>query len=274
MSYALIDGDIVAFRAASSAEKNNSRIAVYRCGDMMERILRDTRSSHFNVYLSGDQPNFRHAIYPLYKANRLRRTRPQFLEDCREHLCLQWRAEIAEGVEADDLLGIGSNQTSPDLKPFIATIDKDLQQVPGTHYNFVRNEWREISPVEAQYNFWYHVMVGDSTDNVPGARGVGEVKARRFLEGCETDLEMFEQARRVFGDDDFLKLNATLIWVMREEGVRWDARRYGLEANGNNSGPPTNATTETNGANKNEIAVVVSKSNLSDNSVVDVRTAE
>lgn len=226
LSYALIDGDIVAFRAASSAEKNNSRIAVYRCADMMERILRDTGSSHFQVYLSGDQPTFRHDLYPAYKANRLKRPRPQFLEDCREHLAVQWGAQIAQGVEADDLLGIGANTVDPALDPFIATIDKDLQQVPGRHYNFVRDEWSSISPAAAVYNFWWHVLVGDSTDNVPGCPGVGAVKATKYLEGCETDQGMFQVARGLFGSDDELILNATLIWVMREENKKWNPAPY------------------------------------------------
>ena len=193
---------------------------------MMERILRDTHSSHFNIYLSGDQPTFRHEIYPLYKANRLKRARPQFLEDCREHLCIQWGAKIAEGVEADDLLGIAAGVVDPSLDPFIATIDKDLQQVPGRHYNFVRDEWNEVSPAAAIYNFWWHVLVGDSTDNVPGCQGIGAVKATKYLEGCETDQEMFYVARELFGSDAALALNATLIWVMREEGQQWNPAPY------------------------------------------------
>ena len=226
MSYALVDADIVAFRAASSAEKENSRIAVYRCADMMERILRDTGASHFQAYLSGDQPTFRHEIYPAYKANRLKRARPQFLEDCREHLCIQWGAKIAEGVEADDLLGIAAGVVDPSLDPFIATIDKDLQQVPGRHYNFVRDEWNEVSPAAAIYNFWWHVLVGDSTDNVPGCQGIGAVKATKYLEGCETDQEMFRTARGLFSSDDELILNATLIYVMREENKKWNPAPY------------------------------------------------
>lgn len=222
--YALIDGDIVAFRAAASAENDNRAIAIYRTGDMLERILRDTGATHFQIYLSPDK-NWRHELYPAYKANRVR-PRPRWLNDCKEHLAVQWGGTLGDFVEADDLLGIAMGTVSADLYPFIATIDKDLQQIPGDHYNLVTGSWTHVTVLGGCYNFWRHVLVGDSSDNVPGCPGVGPVKADRLLEGCQTDDEMFRAVRARYGDDAALTLTASLIWVMRQEGEQWNPANY------------------------------------------------
>lgn len=220
--FALLDGDIIAYRCAASAEGDNSKVAVYRTSDMMEGILRDTRASHFQVYISGPT-NFRYRLYPEYKANRIKIPRPQWLNDCKEHLCVQWGGKIGDDVEADDMLGIHQTAlTDTDLDPMILTIDKDLQQVPGRHYNFVTKEETYVTPTAGWYTFFRHVMCGDSTDNVPGCRGIGPVKAGLLLQGCESPLEMYKQCRRVFADDTRFLLMCQLIWVRRQEEQQWN----------------------------------------------------
>jgi hypothetical protein len=86
------------------------------------------------------------------------------------------RAEVAFGMEADDLLGI--NQTKDTI---ICTIDKDLRQVPGQHYNFVKDEIFTVSVQQGLLWFYTQMLTGDASDNVSGIRGIGIKKATFFL---------------------------------------------------------------------------------------------
>ena len=81
---ALVDGDIVAYRCAASAEKEEISIALMRTNMMMEDIMLDTEATEFKVYLSGSkEDNFRYKVNPEYKANRKDVVRPIHLEACK-----------------------------------------------------------------------------------------------------------------------------------------------------------------------------------------------
>jgi hypothetical protein len=79
-------------------------------------------------------------------------------------------------MEADDLLGI--NQTKDTI---ICTIDKDLRQVPGQHYNFVKDEIFTVNLQEGLLWFYTQMLTGDASDNISGIRGIGLKKAHTHL---------------------------------------------------------------------------------------------
>lgn len=213
---ALIDGDIVTFRAAFSAEEESEPyIACSRASTMVEEILAATGASEFRIFLSG-QDNFRYRVYPEYKANRLDAKRPKWEKDVRAFLELDWKAELSEGCEADDLMSM--NQTDNSV---ICTIDKDLDQVPGLHYNFVKKELYNVTPEESIYNFYYQLLVGDTADGIKGVPGIGPVKARRILGACESEREMFVACREAYGNDEELEMNAKVLWLWRKQGDIW-----------------------------------------------------
>ena len=126
---ALIDGDIVVYRAAASAEEDDQWIAQARADQMMQDILADTGSTSYSVYLTGSG-NFRREIAPSYKANRPD-SRPKHWEAVREFLVTQHKAVVCNGFEADDQLGIDQDKTHG--ATVICSIDKDLLQIPGKH---------------------------------------------------------------------------------------------------------------------------------------------
>ena len=218
-SVAVIDGDIVAYRCAATAENDSEHIAKYRADDMLERILSQTAAQGFEIYLSGGD-NFRKRLCPDYKANREGKPRPKWLEHCREHLVREWGSRITAGHEADDELAMASVRLGD--RGIICSIDKDLYQIPGRHYNFVKEEWREITQSEGLYNFYWHVLVGDSADNIKGARGIGPKKATRLLSSCDTDSLFFNLCRGAFGDDYNYILTGTLIHLWRKPLDLWN----------------------------------------------------
>jgi len=113
MTTALIDADIVAYRCSASCQKQGItvdpvEVAIMRTDELMQRILFDTAAEHYYPYLTGSN-NYRFKYYPEYKANRKDTPKPQWLEQVREHLVLNWNAQVSDGCEADDLMSTSSS---------------------------------------------------------------------------------------------------------------------------------------------------------------------
>lgn len=210
----LIDADIVAYRCAAASENENEDIAVYRTHDLMRRILHDTSATEYEAFLSG-QNNFRKEVDPLYKANRTQ-PRPRHYELCREALVTEWKARVADGVEADDEIGLAATAYFTQAQPFlVASIDKDLKQLPGKHYNFVTQEFAFITPLDASKTFYTQLLVGDRADNVLGVQGIGKVKAARLIDPLHEEIDMFTCVRALYHDDTRFYRNSQLLWILK-----------------------------------------------------------
>lgn len=214
MTIALIDGDICAYRCAASAENESEDVAILRTDSLMRDILAETDSSEFRAFLS-DSITFRNEIYPWYKANRVQ-PKPRHLKACKAFLVNEWKAESEEKLEADDLMGI--NQTKDTI---ICSIDKDLLQITGAHYNFVKKEFYNITDQSGRYSFWYQMLVGDRSDNIDGVKGIGPKTAQKILEGCLTEEQYFDTVRNVYGNDDLMYLFGRLLWILRKNRLQW-----------------------------------------------------
>ena len=214
----LIDADIVCYRAAATAEQDDFWVARARADETMSRILATLGTDRYKAFLSGSE-NFRKEIDPSYKANRTAPP-PRHLEDLKVYLVEEWAALVCDGIEADDALGINQNDDT-----IICSIDKDLLQIPGKHYNFVKEETFDISAEHGLFNFYKQMLMGDRTDNVTGVPGIGTVKAHRLLNGIGTERELFTRVRATFNDDaDFLR-TGDLIYILRQEGERWSKNK-------------------------------------------------
>ncbi len=210
------------------------------------------------VYLSGST-NFRNGLATIpgkftkdgepvlgYKANRKDSRRPYHYKLIRDYMVEHWGAVIFEGIEADDALAIAQwAEDEEDPKTIIATIDKDLMNVPGWHYNTLHKEEVHVSFKSAQVHFWRQVLTGDSTDNIPGLYRVGKTKAEKLIhedmsedqmyEVCldqyVINLEKFPQRHGPFGEDTDTTLiqkaagtlleNARLLWMLQYEDQLW-----------------------------------------------------
>lgn len=235
---ALIDGDIVCYSNAASAEQDPVEVAYMRIDQMMHSILDTTNSDTFRVFLSGSN-NFRHEIYPEYKANRKDMVDPRWRKLCKEYLVREWDAEVTDGYEADDALGINQDTVGtweqgehlPMYNTIICTIDKDLDMIPGRHYSWpivrkgaVVREGKiyEVSEIEGIKSFYRSLLVGDRTDNIFGVDGIGPVKAKKMIDNLETEEEMFERVAELYqGDMDRLLVTGKCLWIMREENKQW-----------------------------------------------------
>jgi 5'-3' exonuclease len=188
----------------------------------LENTLNVVGAKEYKLYIGGRR-NFRDDIYSDYKANRDAVPKPKYYRDIRDYLVAKWGAVVCEGIEADDAVAtlateLGSN------KSIIVGVDKDLDQIPGRHYNWVDGRSYTVTPREGLRFFYEQLLSGDTTDNIPGIDGIGPVKASKALAVCTTPQEC---ARTVFaaysqqagGSDPSVDIerNASLLWIQRKE---------------------------------------------------------
>ena len=223
MSKLLLDGDIVAYRAAYSTNNDFAEDAIDKIDEIIEYLLEDTMfepdTELMEVFLTG-KGNFRFELVDNYKANRSGVERPIHLQAIRDHMVEHWGAVVSEGEEADDLIGIRATQIGP--YAVVASIDKDMLQIPCIHYNLWKKTWTKVSEWGGLLFFYEQILTGDKADNIIGLHGVGPVKAKKVIEGATTERELFDRCvARYDGDVDKVIENGKLLWLRREEGQLW-----------------------------------------------------
>ena len=213
---ALIDGDIVVYRSAASAETDDAWIAQSRADQMIQDILADTGATSYSVFLTGTG-NFRREIAPSYKANRPD-NRPAHWQAVREFLVTQHKAQICNGYEADDEMGVQQDKIGGTT--VICSIDKDLLQIPGKHYNFVKKVFQEVTPDEGLKFLYLQSLIGDRSDNIVGVPGIGPVKANQALAELLPE-EWYDKCRAMYSDDERYHLNMQLLYIWQKPNDKW-----------------------------------------------------
>ena len=224
----LIDGDIIAYRAAYATEKDFVEDAKKKVDNLMDDILEKTcifiDNNSYEVYLSG-KTNFRYEIAKTapYKGNRKDRPKPVHLGFCKDYLTIEYGAITSDGEEADDAMAIRATELGKDT--IIASIDKDMLQVPCLHYNILKQTFTEVSESEGKRSFYCQVLSGDITDNIFGIYRIGPKKAEKLLKDCETDQEYWSTIVKAYekdgsGEERAIE-TARLVWLRRKEGELW-----------------------------------------------------
>jgi hypothetical protein len=272
MTIALIDADVIAYRAGFSSQKtrwnythngkqiefgfgiskmkakaemllkginvdennwesvlkiDNVAFALHTVKTMLYSIVGDTSADKYKCFLS--TPNdttlyrFEYAKTETYKGNRKDFKKPEHYEAIREYLLKYYNTEEVSGIEADDALAISQSSDT-----IICSIDKDLLQVPGQHYNFVKKNRISISEREGIRNLYSQALTGDNADNIRGLYNIGPKKAAYILEKCVTEKDHYfncEKAYKLYSgrEDylDFLHENMNLLYLQRKPGDRW-----------------------------------------------------
>lgn len=208
----IVDADLVAFRCAVSCETEEYSILEHRVNNSMEQILSQANANTFEAYLTG-RGNFRKKIYPEYKANRKDKTPPRWIQEARQILIDRWGAMVCEGYEADD--GCGMAQDKEGRSSVICSIDKDLDQIPGLHFNWVKGEYYEVSEIEGNRSLYRSTLVGDRADNIIGVAGLGPVKAAKIIDHLEDEDEMDEVCRRLYDSEERYCINLQCLYIWR-----------------------------------------------------------
>lgn len=189
--------------------------------EMMGGILDATGADRPLPFLSG-RNNFRYSVgvsHP-YKGNRNRSHKPHLYGEIRDYICERWGGQVVDGIEADDALGIHADEDS-----IICTIDKDLKQVPGWHYNWSTREFEQVDERKGAENFWTQMLTGDRTDNIFGPflhTPAQERKARGMIGVANTPKEMasivaLEYIKAYEDSLERMMENGKLLYILRSE---------------------------------------------------------
>jgi hypothetical protein len=186
------------------------------------------------VYLTAPG-GYRHKVATMrpYKGTRTAK-KPEHYHAMREYLVEHWGAEIVDDDkpedtrrEADDACGT-LQWEHPDKTTCLVGVDKDLLQIPGWHYNPVKDTFQQRTLVDSDLFFWYQMMVGDTTDNIAGLKGVGPKTADKVIEGCSRKRNRVRKAVEDMYKKEFsgkwkeaMDEMATLLFIQREPGNTW-----------------------------------------------------
>lgn len=188
-------------------------------------ILRNTGAVSHTIYLTG-KDNFRHRLYTGYKASR--KDKPLLYKVVRQHAEGFLETVVVDGQEADDALSIAQYK-NPEGH-IIASIDKDLLMVPGHHYNLNKEVTSYVTPEEGLRTFYKQILTGDSTDDIPGIKGIGPKTAEKILEGMNEEemwLTVVNKWCEYLQHDSVLEtviMYAQLLWMREFEGELWEPR--------------------------------------------------
>jgi len=200
----LIDGHALAYRsffalggAALRNSKGEETGAIYGFLNTLFSIDQKYQPAHLAVVFDSEGKTFRHERFEQYKAQR-----PAMPDGLSMQLpvimhaldIMGIRRLEAPGFEADDVIATLARRWGKDVPVQIVSGDKDLLQLVNDHVHVIRPGKssvleNELDPaaLRAQLGLTpeqivdYLALVGDTSDNVPGVRGIGEKTAMELL---------------------------------------------------------------------------------------------
>ena len=221
----------------------------------LQSILKREQPTHAVLAMDPGGPTFRHEAYPQYKAQR---------EKMPEDLAasIPYAFELAEalripvvrveGFEADDVMGtLAVKGAAAGFAVYMATPDKDAAQLVQPGIRLYRpahaGDSAEIYDEQKVCEHWhlrdpkqmidYLALAGDSSDNIPGIRGVGEKTATDLLskfgdvEGIIANVDKIKGklAEKVFAGRDDATMSKFLTTIRTDVPIEPDWNAYKLD---------------------------------------------
>src|SRR5258707_14845055 len=219
----LVDAMNTIFRAyfAPMSRLNNAQgiptKVPYLFSNMLRKIMKEYSPDYLAVVFDTREPTFRDKLFDKYKAQR-----PPMPDELAvqmpyvRRMCEAMRLPILEfdGFEADDVMGALAKQAEKaGLEVSLVTGDKDMMQLvrgkirvlrPGSGPNktdLIVDEAKveEIMGVPPEKVADVMALMGDSIDNIPGAKGIGEKGARELIKRFGSAEAALERASEVEG---------------------------------------------------------------------------
>lgn len=219
---ALIDADILTYRIGYASNTESWEICRWRLDEFIENLLVfQLEVDDYEGWLTEGSNNFRHQIAKTipYKGQRSN-PKPVHYDALREYMQSEWAFKMETEQEADDAIGIRATELGD--KGIICTIDKDLDNIPGKHFNFVKGTLYDVSVPTATRNFYRQILTGDRIDNVQGLHGVGPVKANKLLGESGNARQYYERCLGAYdGDQERVVENGQLLWIRTKPGEIW-----------------------------------------------------
>lgn len=213
----LVDGSSYLYRAYHamaqlSAPDGAPTGAMYGVLNMLRRLRADYVHDYCAVVFDAKGKNFRHEMFPDYKA-----TRPPMPDDLRPQAealpdlvrLMGWPVLVIPQVEADDVIGtLAAMASEAGWNVVVSTGDKDMAQLVNervTLVNTMSGETLDIEGVKEKFGVRpdqirdYLALMGDKVDNVPGVEKCGPKTAVKWLEAYGSLAGVMEHAGEVKG---------------------------------------------------------------------------
>ena len=212
----------------------------------LEEILRKENPSHIAVVFDPPGPNFRHLMFPEYKANR--DATPEDIKTAIPYikrLVEGFNIPLIEvsGYEADDVIGTMAKKAEKEgFTVYMMTPDKDFAQLVSERIFMYKpgrgggppevlglTEVREKFLVERpEQVIDFLALMGDAADNIPGAKGVGEKTAKKLLghfgtvEGVYENIEQLKgkQKENLENSNELVKLSKELATIALDVPIK------------------------------------------------------
>ena len=189
----------------------------------------------------------RKEIFPEYKAGRTRQPDDFFAQIPLLHDLLEafgWPVIELDNYEADDIIGtISAHATGKNIETCIVSGDYDMMQLLSTHakvyinkkgsdmMRFTEAEFEEKYGIKLAQFVDYKALVGDSSDNIPGVRGIGPKAAQTLLAEYKTLDGIYEHIDELKGaqktkletdkDNAFMSRELAQIWCDAPVELDW-----------------------------------------------------
>lgn len=240
--FVLVDGSSYLFRAyhglpAFTNSKGDPSGALYGVINMLKRLLKDYKPQHVAIVFDTKSKNFRHQLFPDYKANR-----PEMPADLACQIkplhdiirAMGFPLIAIDGVEADDVIGTLAREAERyGLDTIISTGDKDMAQLVTdkiTLVNTMSETTMDIKGVKEKFGVGpelivdYLTLVGDAVDNIPGVPKVGPKTAVKFLQtygSLQGVMDHADEVKGKVGENlrnslDQLPLSKTLVTIKED----------------------------------------------------------
>lgn len=222
----LIDVSSMFFRAFYAIRQLNNpqgmpTNAIYGFMNMTVKLLREIKPDYMAFCFDRPEPSFRKDIDPRYKANR-----SDMPEDLVPQVPYIRKVSHALGVacfdklgfEADDIIGtlawLGRDEG---LEVVIVSGDKDFGQLVGPHvtmYDTMKDIRYDEAGVKEKFGVEprkmrdYLALVGDSSDNIPGVKGIGPKGAQTLLEQFDSLKDIYDNLDKISNKNIRAKLEA------------------------------------------------------------------
>jgi len=168
--------------------------------NILRRLIKDYQPDYLGIVFDTTGPTFRDKLFEKYKAQR-----PPMPDDLSvqipyvRKLCEAMHLPILEfqGYEADDVIGALATQgAKKQLEVLIVSNDKDMMQLVGKNVRTLRTgsggakadiivdekKVEEILGVPPEKVIDLMALLGDTVDNIPGAKGIGEKGATELIQ--------------------------------------------------------------------------------------------
>ena len=213
----LIDGSSYLFRAFHAMppltnSQGEPTGAIFGVINMIGRLLEQYQPERIAVIFDAKGKNFRHEMYPEYKAHR-----PPMPEELRSQIqpihdiikAMGILLLVIDGVEADDVMGTLAQQaTEIKMNSLLSTGDKDMAQLVNSHISLINtmndtlmtpDSVLEKFGVRPDQIIDYLALMGDSSDNIPGIPGCGAKTAVKWLKSFDNIERLVENSPMIKG---------------------------------------------------------------------------